>query len=392
MIFLVVLGFVLLLQGGITFSPGPVSAKALPGVSLDHFASHAEFEKECDYCHQPLKTEQASLCLQCHQDVKSQIELGKGIHSRATQPRQCAACHSEHRGRNFDPTQAAITSFDHTQSGFTLDGKHAQVECHTCHIQSRYDQARSDCISCHPEPQSHAGMFGANCSTCHTTTAWKPASIDGKSFDHSTTGFSLARHLQGEPGKPIGCPDCHQGRASLPLNPETCKACHAARDGVFIQQHTDQFGLNCLTCHDGVDRMHAFSHAAFFKLDGGHASLNCNSCHAEKHFRGTPTQCSACHAEPAIHAGFFGLQCADCHTTSAWTPALLQAHNFPLDHGGKGEIDCKTCHPANDQTYTCTSCHEHQPADLIRSHAALKLKTEALADCKQCHLNGRVNR
>jgi hypothetical protein len=159
-----------------------------------------------------------------------------------------------------------------------------------------------------------------------------------------------------------------------------------------MTRHTQQYGQDCLVCHDGVDRLHAFNHQAVFALDGKHASLQCADCHKNGQFRGTSARCDNCHKEPGLHAGFFGTRCEYCHTSSAWRPAPLRAHTFPLDHGGKGEVTCKTCHPATYGAYRCDTCHEHAVESTARSHARLNLTPTELAQCTQCHLDGKVKK
>ena len=100
-----------------------------------------------------------------------------------------------------------------------------------------------------------------------------------------------------------------------------------------------------------------------------------------------PHQCYACHEEPEMHADLFGINCARCHNTIAWTPAVLTRHDFLLDHGGLGEVDCKTCHPSNYQSYDCYGCHEiHQPAEMETAHLAEGITQ--YEDCGRCHPTG----
>jgi mono/diheme cytochrome c family protein len=100
-----------------------------------------------------------------------------------------------------------------------------------------------------------------------------------------------------------------------------------------------------------------------------------------------PHQCIACHEEPAVHSVVFGINCARCHNTLSWTPAVLTRHDFLLDHGDMGEVDCKTCHPADYTTYDCYGCHEdHQPAEMETAH--VKELIFEYADCARCHPTG----
>jgi hypothetical protein len=135
--------------------------------------------------------------------------------------------------------------------------------------------------------------------------------------------------------------------------------------------------------------MNEFDHTSVFRLDGQHVDLECSACHANQVFRGTPRECAACHAEPEVHAGLFGTQCAACHTAEAWAPAQLTQHAFPLDHGGQGEVACATCHTASYVAYTCAGCHEHEPGLTERQHASVDIGDRRLEDCAACHPAGQ---
>jgi hypothetical protein len=142
-----------------------------------------------------------------------------------------------------------------------------------------------------------------------------------------------------------------------------------------------------------VDRLSNFDHATFFPLDGKHAEIQCDACHADKVFRGTPSECSQCHKEPDIHAGVFGLKCNYCHTTDAWSPATVRQHTFPLNHGvgdKNSELQCDACHGNNYIDYTCYNCHDHQPGGIAQSHASLKIPEQDLVACAACHPVGMV--
>jgi hypothetical protein len=193
-------------------------------------------------------------------------------------------------------------------------------------------------------------------------------------------------------GTPFTCAGCHAGASAQTLpavDGPVCAECHALADQAFMTAHMQTFGLDCTSCHDGTGALRDFDHNQFFVLDGAHAPLACEACHAEQRFKGTPAECAGCHAEPEVHAGVFGAECAACHTTTAWTPAALRAHIFPLDHGGQGEVACATCHVERYPAYTCYGCHEHTPEETQRQHAEEGLTTEQLLDCAECHPSGQ---
>ncbi len=462
---LAALGFFLWRQGGLAFSPGSLSSQGKPEHSLEGFNSHADFEKECRRCHQPLRAVQAQLCLSCHDGVASEILNRQGLHSHISEVVRCYQCHSDHRGRDFSPLADALhkfdhsitefsliwhqvdyslkpmecsachvdpvdysvplractdchgaqnatfmanhtsdfganclechdgrdrmLGFDHSQTAFPLSGKHQETRCTACHTHGRFKGIPADCVDCHQEPTRHAGLFSLDCASCHTSASWSPALLDEQQFDHANqAGFSLTRHQTDYENAPVTCTTCHPDSLSE-FEIDICIDCHTRQDRTFMDAHVLQFGAACLDCHDGVDRMSDFDHNQFFVLDGRHAEIECVSCHQDNLWRGLSGECVSCHAEPEIHAGFFGLQCGLCHTTLAWSPAQLQSHAFPLDHGGEGEIACQTCHPSVYADYTCYGCHEHQPEKIESEHLEEGVSLEELPNCVECHPTGR---
>ena len=400
------LGMTLWRSGGLAFSPGDLSAKDNPEIDLNGFTSHAEFERECNYYHQPLITNQANLCLACHVEVSSQITNGNGIHSTFERVSACAQCHSDHRGRNFDPLLDAMDNFDHSTTSFVLIhhqvdydaslidcqachivnsgyvvsvkacaschaaedmaymvkhiqdfgdrclgchdgidkmedfdhsttvfpilGKHESLECVECHKGADFTSTPIHCVACHTEPQIHTGLFDLDCSLCHTAQAWKPATLEGQLFDHvSQTDFSLVRHAKDFVGQVIACKGCHT-KDFRQFDLEICIACHNEKDSDYMTIHIEKFGSECLGCHDGVDRMSEFNHDKIFLLDGRHAEIDCESCHLDNVFGGTPNVCVECHAEPEIHAGVFGTQCQSCHTSTALLLLQIQLRDPPV--------------------------------------------------------------
>ena len=99
-----------------------------------------------------------------------------------------------------------------------------------------------------------------------------------------------------------------------------------------------------------------------------------------------PHLCIACHEDPKVHAGQFGLDCVRCHTLDVWVPASLTRHNFRLDHGGQGEVACETCHIGTYAKNTCYECHDHQPEDMVEVHEAEGIYEFEV--CMSCHPTG----
>jgi hypothetical protein len=98
----------------------------------------------------------------------------------------------------------------------------------------------------------------------------------------------------------------------------------------------------------------------------------CEKCHINSVFKGTPQECSGCHADPAFHQGLFkGQACSTCHNTTKWFPAKFNlAHPEPTDGGEAGSgithgrATCRDCHTVNLMAATCTNCHDNNsPGD-----------------------------
>jgi len=178
------------------------------GVVLQGFASHADFEKACGTCHQPLKTTLGALCLRCHEDTADQMRMGTGIHGQITNAAKCQACHSDHQGRDFDPTLAAIDFFDHSGTQFSLihhevDYEKTSISCTDCHVGEDYSVVEdAGCRDCHGNHDQqfileHIQDYSGNCLGCH----------DGadrmRDFEHATTGFILEAPMHRLPAERV---------------------------------------------------------------------------------------------------------------------------------------------------------------------------------------------
>jgi hypothetical protein len=357
-------------------------------IDLEFTASHnLSFGKDCLNCHDGLDTygkafdhsaapfkltgkHQQAACTDCHQNQTTLEAV------RAT-PQDCAGCHAKddsHAGAFGDQCQICHTPegwedalFDHSSTGFPLTGKHIPLKCSDCHAVDNFSEISKSCSSCHAEDDAHAGAFGTNCEQCHVPDGW-----DTIIFDHDTTGFALTgKHIS------VKCMDCHQ--SGLSGTPETCYGCHAADDA-----HSGGFGTDCGRCHvtDDWSKVTFDHEETGFPLNGGHSGLECRRCH-QNGFSNTPTACSACHAEPAYHAGMFGSDCGSCHNISAWAPAGYNGpHTFPINHGDAGR--CSDCHPSSLSGYTCFSCHNQ--AEMVGEHS--KEGISNIGNCTGCHPTG----
>lgn len=176
-------------------------------------------------------------CLDCHKGNISRQQL------QAT-PTDCASCHSEddaHQGEfgaicgECHSTDGWLpATFDHNRTDFPLTGAHQNISCDSCHAGSIHKGTPSQCGACHAEPTFHAGLFEADCATCHTTSAWLPVNY---TEPHT---FPLGH------GEANSCRDCHASA----LSAWTCYTCHDQAE--ILQEHSEE-GINdfndCMRCH-----------------------------------------------------------------------------------------------------------------------------------------------
>jgi hypothetical protein len=320
---------------------------------------------ECEDCHiGGINYLDQGVCQDCH------LELDQAymeIHLAQFHP-ECLECH--------DGVDRYGDSFDHNRLDFPLEGGHAELECASCHAEVRtaqdFSRAAGECYDCHQENDAHAGEFGTSCGSCHSSDSWQ-----GAEFDHQQTNFPLIGLHQ-----LVACQDCHQD-SGYQGTPQTCYACHQADD-----THQGELGTDCQICHtpSGWDEV-IFNHASTtFPLTGAHLPLACPDCHSGGDFSQASGACASCHADPDFHLGLFSSDCAACHATKAWSPARFdQAHTFPLNHG-EAPSDCRLCHPASLNEYTCYGCHEHSPAEIEEEH--LEEDIRDFQDCMRCHPDG----
>jgi len=336
----------------------------LVGFSLKAHTSKADGTPfQCEDCHnQEVSKLDAAVCFDCHHTLDAAfMQTHSGQFGQA-----CLGCH--------DGLDRYGKDFDHNRFRFPLLGRHAAVECADCHAGAvtaeMLQSAPLECEGCHVAQDIHKGQFGSQCGVCHTPEGWEKAS-----FDHSQTAFPLlGKHQQ------VACDSCHKDN-QYKGTPLACFACHQGQDA-----HRGEFGEDCGACHtpEGWEKA-SFDHSrTAFPLTGAHLNLACKACHSTQVFKGTPAACSACHQEPAYHAGLFGSECAACHTTNAWYPAdFNRPHTFPLRHGGAGT--CRDCHTAALGGYTCYTCHNR--AETIAEHSEEGIAN--IDNCVSCHAGGQ---
>lgn len=158
----------------------------------DQFATEMA-EGGCGHCHDPAGWDRPRIdhatwpltgahrlvhCNSCHAPTAEDRRVGRGASYRGV-PRDCAGCHADTHAGQFalsepqrrceachETAEFEIRRFDHAAiTGFALDGRHAPLECGSCHATVRLDAEHETvrwrlgyrrCVDCHADPHAAA--------------------------------------------------------------------------------------------------------------------------------------------------------------------------------------------------------------------------------------------
>lgn len=318
---------------------------------FDHAATRfalagAHRRVDCQRCHTgPLAApRQGWTCSGCH--------ANSDVHGGLWGP-ACSRCHI--------PEGWSAATFSHGRTSYPLEGAHEKVPCLGCHREPVGEKKLgSACVGCHRADDVHAGIYGEKCEACHP----RPQRWGTYVFDHQKTSFPLVESHQRE-----RCSACHVERVVTGATPRVCADCHAQDD-----PHRGEQGPACAGCHGQTDWVQgvAFDHELTgFPLVGQHAAAPCEACHPTREYRGTKTDCTACHAAKDVHTGTLGTGCSLCHTPNDW-------RIWQFDHDTQTKARLEGAH----RRLACKSCHT-QRADP---------KVTAPKDCVGCHAKDDVHR
>ena len=398
-------------------SPGPLSRihSQVPelvgpdGCVHCHLAPSSESQSSTAWHWQP--------CLKCHAEIADQLADSTGLHGKQSiNGKNCAACHPEHLTSATQLVSetsfkragfSSVAQFTHSSPNFPLHGLHPLKECKRCHTnaetidlipgQKRFLGLNAECASCHEDP--HNDALGRECSTCHGQEAPFAAAAN---FTHEAlplTGSHAA----------LECSICHTEPPTFSSKPSrNCADCHDNPHQAGGTEMAIASASDCARCHSST----TFSVASFGVLEhslvgvlltGKHQTAACSSCHgghiqpsSESTFlRRDMNDCNACHQN--VHSpntpGTLPVRpqlgrkspsqfqsaknCADCHSTSAFLPALARSDQHERFCGALEGLHAEQ---------PCSSCH----ADGVRStplaqHTLPQTIGSTLAQCDACH-------
>lgn len=241
------------MPGVCQISPGPLSEAH----------KHLEGAVNCTACHTLAVGAPRFKCLGCHEEIKMRLDAKRGFHAQAVKlnrggKQECVRCHSDHFGRIFNIVkwETSRDEFDHRQTGYPLQGKHAGLACARCHSPNHIASEERKKIRVRDARRTFLGLNTA-CGTCHedphkrswapTVSVATPRSRCGAAagFSHESTAYPLTgKHEQ------VACARCHPNvrEAGKTLTKfkgigfQSCSDCH--RD-----PHNGAFAGSCQSCH-----------------------------------------------------------------------------------------------------------------------------------------------
>lgn len=346
---------------------------------------------DCFSCHtQDSYAGLSQECSSCHlSDYQSTTRLN---HAQLSLPTECSNCHTLNPG--WQPAQFLIHD-----NYYVLTGAHVNIsgDCSSCHI-SNYSDTSQECNSCHQtdynatqNPQHQAAGFSNDCTECHSTEAWIPAS-----FDHDSQFFPIysGKHR----GEWDNCSDCHITPSNY--SDFSCIDCHEHNQTNMNSEHSGINGYSysstaCLSCHPTGSEEDSFNHnLTNFPLIGAHTSNECSDCHVTG-YTGTSTDCVNCHqddfnqsANPSHQTLNLSNNCEECHTSEpGWEPALFEIHSEYYILSGAHVSLAPSCNDCHEGSYIstknqCVDCHITNFNSTINpNHQSLLLGN----DCEVCH-------
>ncbi|MEZ5070751.1 MAG: cytochrome C [Bacteroidales bacterium] len=358
-----------------------------PG-DLSQAHAHLEGLSNCTQCHVLRKKVSNENCLHCHEEIAVRVASGKGYHaSDEIKGKECASCHNDHHGRDFQLVRFDTGTFGHEKTGFALQEAHTKPGCAECHKKDfiadpalreksfTYLGLSRDCKTCHED--RHQGSLGTECASCHNERSFRPAT----GFSHERSAFPLkGKHSA------VTCSSCHPAVRSNGKETVRYKGiAHGACIDCHRDVHENRFGTDCSRCHSEsgfreIRQTAGFRHEETgYLLKGKHATLKCNACHKKDYVTPVAHQtCTDCHSDyhngqfaSTVRAGATGKagDCAGCHNETGFSPSLypLERHQESSFVLGQAHLatPCFECHKKGDRWEfrnigrSCTDCHEN---------------------------------
>lgn len=237
--------------------------------------------------------------------------------------------------------------------------------------------------------KTHTMEAGLECSSCHDDifSMQRGTAVKSKKF-------TMQAMAEG-----AFCGACHDGDTAFSTE-TNCMACHGASEEPIIwekptkaafshNQHVEDFGLECASCHSTVFAMKkgAAESSGDFTMAAFAEGKYCGTCHNGDDAFSAATQCESCHFPPeekivfnepvksvvfdhSVHVERAGIACESCHK-EVFVMEAGHVADSKLASSDDPQVKreyleklhakfCGTCHDS-DQAFgyqtRCTVCH-----------------------------------
>jgi hypothetical protein len=258
------------------------------------------------------------------------------------------------------------------------DSEHAKLQCHDCHQQSMYANARQLVLWVLDRPEEigkHAPVPTRICAQCHIQdrpdSVWQRISATAGHRLHLESDSSALRDVQ--------CVTCHgvEVHEFQPVD-KTCgqSGCHDKTE-IRLAKMADQTDLHCTVCHEFTRPVSEQISADSARRTLVPMHTECLGCHemreavkdldpkTEPH----EARCGACHnphEQDSPKAAFQSCTNAGCHSTPRdETPFHRTIAEAKLE-------DCESCHTAHSwevKPNRCLDCHSDIFSDRPRARS-----------------------
>ena len=253
--------------------------------------------------------------------------------------------------------RAAAASITSSRAG-ELKGKHAAIDCATCHKIDQQGQGLRTyigtdrtCGSCHARI-SRTARFARRSCAASAATPNRCGSRRRRSSTSITTTRRRPRCRSQGTHADVACAKCHPKAAfKLPdVHGRAARSATRARttDTLFATK-------KCQLCHSPALKSLSevrFDHKkeADYALSASTRQIACASCHTKALGKAKPNDsCENCHAKDNKHGTRFAKfpACTTCHSQRAWKTGFQFNHSANTDFeltGKHAKAACRDCH------------------------------------------------
>ena len=386
-------------------------------------------EFTCETCHQKAhdvktiasvrKVDSDSLCMQCHEGVDKDINVGVHKKAFADGTLTCVSCHTAHSAETSKQAVSQDACFKCHTDKKVFDGVNAkdgvaltsivQEYQHSIHAQSLEKNGKgATCIDCHgshtilaPGDQSspvNRANIVATCGKCHTDVeehylnsshgqAYKsglavaPVCTDCHK-EHSIESISNPNSPVSRANEPKICLDCHLGNAMvLKLVGVSPAFLESIKYSVHLMALSkgNLKAATCSDCHGSHDMLPAGNPKSMVFRNNVPSTCGRSGCHsnvANKYFAGI-------HGKALVHGNNSAPVCTDCHGDHQ---ILAPTNPQSSVYSSNVAESCSKCHASvrMSQRYQIPP---NRVASYMDSYHGLAVRggSTTAANCASCH-------